>query len=183
MLSIMTPKGNDHHDLMTGIVIRFASVNHFLQKSGKSSQVILLGWFTMELSDIEDAFFFVGGASYGEHSAMINKKTGKVYYQSEMGDLDEIPVKIDEPDSRVEVPHQNDLGLGRELVFKFVAQRLLADFEQVQMIFHKRGAYYRYKDLLDQRGLLQEWFNFENAREKEAIREWCLENSIDISDC
>ncbi len=63
-----------------------------------------------------------------------------------------------------------------------MAQRLPADFEQVQMIFHKRGAYYRYKDLLDRHGLLQEWFNFENAREKEAIREWCLENSIDISD-
>ena len=36
---------------------------------------------------------------------MINKKTGKVYYQSEMGDLDEIPEEIDEPDSWVEVPH------------------------------------------------------------------------------
>ena len=70
----------------------------------------------MKLSDIEDAFFFVAGASYGEHSAMINKKTGKVYYQSEMGDLDEIPEEIDEPDSWVEVPLQNDLGLGRELV-------------------------------------------------------------------
>ncbi len=136
----------------------------------------------MKLRDIEDAFLFVGGASYGEHSAMINKKTGKVYYQSEMGDLDEIPEEIDEPDSWVEVPHQNDLGLGRELVFKFVAQRLPSDYEHVQMIFRKRGAYSSYKDLLDRRGLLQEWYDFENAREKEAIREWCLENGIDISD-
>ncbi len=85
---------------------------------------------------------------------MINKKTGKVYYQSEMGDLDEIPEEIDEPDSWVEVPHQNDLGLGRELVFKFVAQRLQSDYEHVQMIFRKRGAYSSYKDLLDRRGLL-----------------------------
>ena len=113
---------------------------------------------------------------------MINKKTGKVYYQSEMGDLDEIPEEIDEPDSWVEVPHKNDLGLGRELVFKFVAQRLPSDYEQVEMIFRKRGAYSGYKDLLDQHGLLQEWYDFENAREKEAIREWCLENGIDISD-
>ena len=136
----------------------------------------------MTLSDIEDAFFFVGGASYGANSAMINKKTGKAYYQSEMGDLDEIPEEIDEPDSWVEVPHKNDLGLGRELVFKFVAQRLPSDYEHVQMIFRKRGAYSSYKDLLDRRGLLQEWYDFENAREKEVIREWCLENGIDISD-
>ncbi len=82
----------------------------------------------------------------------------------------------------MEVPHQNDLGLGRELVFKFVAQRLPSDYEHVQMIFRKRGANSGYKDLLDRRGLLQEWYDFENAREKEAIREWCLENGIDISD-
>ncbi len=66
----------------------------------------------MKLSDIEDAFLFVGGASYGEHSAMINKKTGKVYYQSEMGDLDEIPEEIDEPDFWVEVPHKTISGWG-----------------------------------------------------------------------
>ena len=58
----MTPKGNDHHDLMTGIVIRLASVNHFCCKKVEKFASNTTGWFTMELSDIEDAFFFVGGS-------------------------------------------------------------------------------------------------------------------------
>lgn len=36
----------------------------------------------MTFSDIEDAFLFVGSAGYGEHSAILNKTTGEIYYSS-----------------------------------------------------------------------------------------------------
>ena len=113
---------------------------------------------------------------------MICKKTGQICYQSEMTDLDEIPAEAYGSDSWVEVPHQNDLGLGRDLVFEFVAEHLPSDYYRLQMIFSKRGAYSGYKDLLDRRGLLQKWYDFENAKQQEAIRQWCAENEIEVTD-
>jgi len=67
----------------------------------------------MKLSDLEDAFIFVGGASIGERTAMINRQTGEVLLRSELSDLDEIPEEAIESEAWLEVPHKNELGLGR----------------------------------------------------------------------
>ena len=44
----------------------------------------------VSFSDIEDAFLFVSSAPYGAHSAYLNAETGRIFYQSEMADIDEI---------------------------------------------------------------------------------------------
>jgi hypothetical protein len=31
-------------------------------------------------------------------------------------------------------------------------------------------------------GFLDEWYNYENERQKEALKEWCRENNIEIGD-
>ena len=54
------------------------------------------------------------------------------------------------------------------------------DYDIVRQILRRRGAYARYKALLDQRGMLEEWFKMENSREEKAIREWCEENGIEF---
>jgi len=51
---------------------------------------------------------------------------------------------------------------------------------RVVAIFSRRGAYGRYKELLAEKGLLEEWYAFENARTKEALLEWCAENGLAI---
>lgn len=56
-------------------------------------------------SDIEDAFFFVSSAPQGENSAVLCKDTGRIYYRSELGDLDEIDDEID-CDKFVYIPHK-----------------------------------------------------------------------------
>lgn len=71
---------------------------------------------------------------------MICKTTDQICYQSEMTDLDEIPAEAYGSDAWVAVPHKNDLGLGRDLVFEFAAEHLPSDYDRVQMIFRKRGA-------------------------------------------
>ena len=136
----------------------------------------------MKFSDIEDAFMYVSDGFYGDNSAMICKSTGKICYSSESCDTDEIPDETYESDDWVVVPHKNDLELGRDLVFKFVAQNLPDDSERVHDFFHSRGGYSRYKDLLEERELLQEWYDFENARTETAIREWCRDNKIEITE-
>jgi hypothetical protein len=53
--------------------------------------------------------------------------------------------------------------------------------ERVDKIFRKRGAYSRYKDLLDYRGVLQKWYDFENQRQQSALLRWFRENDIEVN--
>jgi uncharacterized protein UPF0158 len=139
-----------------------------------------------KFNEIHDALMFVSGAGYGENCALMNKQTGKIYFRSELGGIDELDELSDEDrDSTIyiEIPHKNDLQLGRDLVFDFVEQYIPEDENKVEQIFRKRGAYSRYKDLLESRGLLQKWYDFENLREQMALLEWCKENEIDLPGC
>ncbi len=134
----------------------------------------------VKFTDIEDAFFFVSSDSYGMHTAILNKDTGRFYYRSEMGDLDEIDDDDLDWDNCIEIPHKNDLEMGQELVFEFVENHLVDDYDRVRQIFRKRGAYGKFKNLLESRGLLQNWYNFENQQEEQALRQWCKENGIEV---
>jgi len=132
-------------------------------------------------SDIENAFMFVSSAMYGMHSALLCKDTGKILYRSDMSGIDEI-AEEDELDLEqcVRIPHKNVLDLGSSLVFEFVEEHLPEDYERVRQIFRRKGAYSYYKDLLERRGLLKEWYETENGREEQALRRWCKDNGIEL---
>jgi len=136
----------------------------------------------MKFGDLEDAFLFVGGAAPYERTAMICVQTGQVCLKSELSDFDEIPEEAYDSDSWREIPHKKEMGLGRDLVFLFIAQHCPADLDRVRSIFSRSGAYSRYKDLLEKRGLLEEWHEFENAHQKEAILQWCRDEGIEVTE-
>lgn len=116
----------------------------------------------VKFTDIQDAFFFVSSASYGMHSAVLRKDTGQTFYRSEMRDLDEISDEDIELDACIDIPHKNDLGLGQELVFEFVDKHLPDEYDRVDQFFRRRGAYSRFKNLLDGKGFLQKQYEFED---------------------
>jgi len=132
-------------------------------------------------SDIQDAFFFVSSAGYGLHTAILSKDSGRMSWRSEEGDLDEIGDTDLPMESCVEIPHRNELGLGEELVSEFVAERLPEDSDRIQRMFGRRGAYAAFKSLLESKGLLQSWYDFEHAREEQALRLWCEENGVEVT--
>lgn len=133
-----------------------------------------------KLSDIEDAYLFVSMGPEFSNQAILCKETGEIYYASEYGDENEIPEDAYENDECIEIPGKNALDLGNYMVFEFVEENLPEMYEQVRQIFRKRGAYARYKDLLDEKGLLQRWYDFENDRQTQALREWCADNEIEL---
>ena len=137
---------------------------------------------SIKFSDIEHAFLYVSPAPMDTNYAILCKETEEIYYKSEYWDdeEDEIPEDIYEREDCVAIPHKNELDLGRDLVFEFVKEHLPGDFERVRSIFRKRGAYGRYKDLLEDRGFLKKWYDFENARQTETLREWCEVNEIKL---
>ena len=136
----------------------------------------------VSFSEIQDAFFFVSSASYGMHSAVLCKDTGQIYYTSEMADIDEVEDEDLDWDMCIEIPHKNDLDLAKQLVFAFVDEHIPDEYTRVYNMFRRRGAYGNFKSFLDSRGLLDTWYTFENKHEEQALRQWCQENEIAVSD-
>ena len=134
----------------------------------------------IKFRDIEDAFFFVSMGEMYMNSAILCIKTGQIFYISDFGDSDELPEDIDDdPDKYIDIPHKNELNLGKALVINFTSIHMPDNMEKVQSIFRKKGAYSRFKDLLETKGLLEKWYDFEEAQQKNALIEWCRENNIE----
>jgi hypothetical protein len=132
--------------------------------------------------DLREAFEFVCAADGGEHQAYLCKQSGKLYCHSELcDDLDILPNDIDDSEKFVPIPHKRDLDLGKRVALDFVRQFLPGDFDDVRQFFSRRGAYARFKDLLERRGALDQWYDFEAKAEDRALRMWCDLNSIEVS--
>jgi len=137
----------------------------------------------ISFSDIEDAFYFVSMDQPEMHHAYLCKETGEIFYSSEMSDFDELPEDIDDdPDKYISIPHKNELELGKHLVIDFTSQYLPEELGRVHSIFNHKGAYSRYKELLEEKGFLDQWHEYEKERQDEALREWCEENDIETED-
>jgi len=130
----------------------------------------------MTYNTIEEAFFFVSGAQPYEHTAVVNRVTGESFYASEMAGYDEIPEDAEGSDDYLWIPHKNDLDLGKPLVMSFILSSSPDLYDEILDIFRRKGAYGRFKDLLEQKGLLEEWYAFEEGKIREALLRWCVEN-------
>jgi hypothetical protein len=132
----------------------------------------------MTYTTIEDAFLFVSSAPPCEHYAVVNRITGEAFFASEYSGESDYPDDVDENDDYIAIPHKNDLDLGKPLVMEFVQCRFPEMTNRVLAIFSRAGAYQRYKQLLVEKCLIDDWYAFENARTKEALLEWCAENGL-----
>ena len=94
---------------------------------------------------------------------------------------EELPDDIDD-EKYISIPDKRELDLGKPLVLDFAREFLPVDYDEVRHIFSRRGAYGRYKDLLVRRGALERWYDFSNKSEETALREWCAENGIELSE-
>jgi hypothetical protein len=130
--------------------------------------------------EIEDAFLFVSSSEYGMNRALLCLDNGEIYHKSEMVDLDGLNEETFDCDNFIEIPHRNDLNLGLQLVHEFVKEKMPEDLAQVERIFSRRGAYGRFKSLLEEKELLQKWYDFESKREEQALSEWIGENDIKL---
>jgi len=137
----------------------------------------------VSLNDLREAFEFVCASGLGEHQAFLCKQSGKLYCHSELcDDLDILPDDIDDSEKFLPIPDKRELDLGKPLALDFARQFLPGDFDDVRQIFSRRGAYARFKNLLDRRGMLDQWYAFEAEAEESALKMWCELNSIEVSD-
>jgi hypothetical protein len=136
---------------------------------------------TVTYEDISSAFEFVGSAAPMEHSASISLDTGKIYWASELAPMDEeLPDDLDTSDRYLAVPHKTELDLGKNLAFRYAAEVLPESSERVAGFFRRKGAYVRFKRLLQDNGVLEKWYQFEAEAAEKALRAWCAANDIRI---
>jgi hypothetical protein len=137
---------------------------------------------TVSLSKLEDALIFVSSDYEGTNHAYLNRETGEIFYDSENADSYELPEDIDDPDKYISIPHRNELDLGRDLAIRFASRYLPDQADRVDGLFHRQGAYSRFKDLVERKGFLEKWYKFEKETQDQALREWCEENDIELKE-
>jgi hypothetical protein len=136
----------------------------------------------IEYSELELAFDFVGFGQPYQNQAYIDKESGKIYWHSEFGDNEEeLPDDIDD-EKYIEIPHKNELDLGKSLVLDFTYRNIPEQTGKVEGFFRRKGAYSKFKTLLENIGALDTWYEFESSMREKALRNWCKENGIEIHD-
>lgn len=135
----------------------------------------------VKLVELVDAFEWVSAAGPFENAAYVNRESGKIYWASDADELDEeLPEDIEDGTLYIAVPHKYDLNLGNALALGFVEERLPSSYETVRGYFHKKGAYGRFKDLLERKGCLEAWYQYEAGAVEQALREWCEANGLQV---
>jgi hypothetical protein len=105
-------------------------------------------------SDLLDAYEFVSVTVTGEHQAYLCKQSGRIVLWSEgLDEEDELPA-LDDDEKYLPVPDKRELDLGTRLVMDFARNFLPDDFDEVRRIFSKKGAYRRFRVLLERRHAL-----------------------------
>jgi hypothetical protein len=137
----------------------------------------------ISIRDLEDAFLFASAGCEFEAAAYLDRETGEFRYVGT--DIDETEGALAESpgaDRLLRVPNKYDLDLGKALVFAFVEEQLPEAEPEVRGIFRHRGAYARFKGLLDDRDQLDAWYEYEHSKTLAALRDWAESEGIELTD-
>lgn len=137
----------------------------------------------VKLDDLEEAMMFVSSGEEFGSAAWLCRDSGKVIWHADDGnEWDPLPENIDDEDRYVAIPDKRDLDLGKPLALEFARTHLPECLEQVYGMFSRRGAYARFKNLLERHQRLDAWYAREQERTRQALREWCADNGIKLAD-
>lgn len=137
---------------------------------------------TVQLDDLLAVFDWVSSSAPAVNDAFVSRVSGKLHWSSDDVELDdELPQDIDDGTLYVAVPHRFDLNLGKGLALAFAGEQLSDSFEMVADAFRKRGAYARFKEVLERRSLLQAWYDYEIHATEDALRGWAVKQGLSLA--
>ena len=135
---------------------------------------------TVAYSDLWDAFEWVAAGQLLDAAAYIDRRDGRIHYtSSDTPDDEALPTELD-GDDYLRVPDKRELDLGQTLVFDFTRDVLPDDYDEVRAMFHRRGAYGRFRALVERRGRMQAWYDYRDAAERRAMTEWAESNGLRV---
>lgn len=136
---------------------------------------------TVSFEDLLAAFDWASAGAPMENTAFLSRLTGATHCASMMMGLDDdLPDDIEDASIYLAVPHKNDLDLGKQLALNFADDLLPESYGSVAAFFRQRGAYGRFKDFLERRGMLQAWYDYEAKAVERALREWAAANGLPL---
>ena len=136
----------------------------------------------VDLDDLLVAYEWVsaGEAAAVDAEAYVSRVDGQIQWVGE-GVEEETPEDIEDGSLYICVPHKSELDLGRSLALRFIEEHLPQKRQEVEGFFRKRGAYSRFKSLLERSRQLDAWHHYEQAAKEAALKEWCAENGFAAS--
>ncbi len=137
---------------------------------------------SVSLSELLNAVLFASTADEFGGGAYVCRSTGKTYFVSDAIDPKEFPPDLEESDDYIAVPTSRDLNLGTRLVFAFVDDEMPEHRHEVSDIFRRKGAFGRFRGFLDHHNMLDRWYAHEAAATERAVRDWCEEEELPLSD-
>ncbi len=140
----------------------------------------------VKFADLFDAFQLYGSDSEGGLRVHVCRQSGRIYWPSDEKVTgvapDALPDDVDDEDKYFTLPGKKELGLGKPLVLDFAQEFLPGAFDDVRDMFNRRGAFARFRALLTRKGLRDQWHAFEASAEERALREWCKDMKITMSE-
>lgn len=140
---------------------------------------------SVKREELSLAFDFVSSDVPLMHEAYICLNTGRIFWISQLNPIEDevVPDDLGTSDRYLAIPHKNDLDLGKRLALRFAAQELSQpSYERTKEFFHHRGAYARFKQMLESELALEKWHQFEADAIEAALKNWCTENNIEQVD-
>lgn len=138
---------------------------------------------TVDLDQLQGAMDWVSSDSL-TNEAYVCRKTGRIYWipdDAERGDeWEQAPAGVQDPEKFVLVPDKYYLDLGNKLAFDFATQYCPDQYDDVRDLFRRKGAYGRFKDLLAQNSLLDQWYGFSEQQAHMALQEWCKSEGLEV---
>ena len=128
---------------------------------------------------LESALLWSSSGAPFENEALLSRATGELFLKSMQGDFgEELPDDIEDGRAYIAVPHKNDLDLGRNLVLAFAGEQAPTHVRSIESFFKQRGAYAKFKALLERTHLLERWYEYEAAATRMALETWAGENGF-----
>ena len=117
--------------------------------------------------------------------AFVCRESGRVFMTSDEDfgvELEpDLPPDIDDETKYAIVPTRQDLRLGKRLAVRFVQLSLPARLEETYTMFAARGAYARFKDMLERDLALDGWYAFEAEAVERGLREWADSEALAVA--
>ncbi|MEQ1512021.1 MAG: hypothetical protein ABL934_04995 [Lysobacteraceae bacterium] len=140
---------------------------------------------TVALDELILALDWVSDLSSSENMAFVCRDTGRVFMTSDEDfgvELEpDLPPDLDDVSKYAIVPSRQDLRLGKRLAVRFVQTSLPARLEDTHAMFAARGAYARFKDMLEREQALDAWYAFEAEAVERGLREWAESEALAVA--
>ena len=135
----------------------------------------------VSLDDLENALLWASSPPEFDARAYVSRTIGKVYTRGGDDPVEEdLPPDIEDEDEYIAFPSKNELGFGRGLVFRFIHEFAPQAVADVHAAFDRKGAYGRFKSLLDRLGLLDAWHQYESEATVVARETWAQEHGFEV---